>query len=173
MEPVFRNLLAAQLRGKAKEGMSSLRQSVSPSSSTSPEKPPCASQYVSGQLLFYWRIVSLVPASSPPVIWHVVVLLQALRLHAAQVSYPSHRGGDDTLQCPFSKAARQKPVELGPWDHGGTPPLRASLWASSAWPPSTAASRNDISEVSGQKVPRTSTIGGRINRRQRRCHDVW
>ena len=43
------------------------------------------------------------------------VLLQALRLHAAQVSYPSHRGGDDTLQCPFSKAAPQKPGELGAW----------------------------------------------------------
>ena len=39
MEPVFRHLLAAQLRGEAKEGMSSLRQSVSPSSSTPPQKP--------------------------------------------------------------------------------------------------------------------------------------
>ena len=39
MEPVFRHLLAAQLRGKAKEGMSPLRQSVSPSSSTPPQKP--------------------------------------------------------------------------------------------------------------------------------------
>jgi len=75
------------------------------------------------------------------------------------VSYPSHRGGDDTLQYPVSNAARKKPGELGAWDHGGTPPLRASLWASSAWPPSTAASRNDISEVSGQKVPRTSAKG--------------
>ena len=39
MEPVFRHLLEAQLRGKAKEGMSYLRQSVSPSSSTRPQKP--------------------------------------------------------------------------------------------------------------------------------------
>ena len=39
MEPVFRHLLEAQLRGKAKEGMSYLRQSVSPSSSTPPQKP--------------------------------------------------------------------------------------------------------------------------------------
>ena len=39
MEPVFRYLLAAQLRGKAKEGMSSLRQSVASSSSSSPRKP--------------------------------------------------------------------------------------------------------------------------------------
>ena len=39
MEPVFRHLLEAQLRGKAKEGMSSLRQSVSPSSSTPPQQP--------------------------------------------------------------------------------------------------------------------------------------
>ena len=39
MEPVFWHLLAAQLRGKAKEGMSSLRQSVSPSSSTPPQQP--------------------------------------------------------------------------------------------------------------------------------------
>ena len=38
MDPVFRHLLEAQLRGKAKEGMSSLRQRVSPSSSTSPQK---------------------------------------------------------------------------------------------------------------------------------------
>ena len=34
MEPVFRHLLEAQLRGKAKEGMSYLRQSVSPSTVT-------------------------------------------------------------------------------------------------------------------------------------------
>ena len=34
MDPVFRHLLEAQLRGKAKEGMSSLRRSVSPSTVT-------------------------------------------------------------------------------------------------------------------------------------------
>ena len=39
MDPVFRYLLAAQLRGKAKEGMSSLRQPVSSSSATSARKP--------------------------------------------------------------------------------------------------------------------------------------
>ena len=55
-----------------------------------------------------------------------------LRLHAAQVSHPSHRGGDDTLQCPVSNAALQKPGGtrgLGP--RGGAAASGGQSWLTS------------------------------------------
>ena len=96
------------------------------------------------------------------------------RLHAAQVSSHGHRDGDDTLKSPVFSSANKKPGELG---------TRGPRWGAAA-PREPLGELRVAAEHCGTQQRDLRTIdcienaaqarqGSRINRRQRRCHDIW